>query len=378
MAKIRDIEVIPLVFTPPVPYGSARGLARGRGGSLILLHTDDGIEGIGEAWGPPAVTRACLDVIKPFYIGQSVFAQQGAAQRVLAALYHAGTQNQFVALIGGIDIAAHDAIGKMLNLSVADLIGGRLRERIPVYASGGYFTADEDQDRALAAQLESNAARGFTAFKIKIGRAPKEDARRVRLARQIIGGDALLTVDTNGNYTEDGVLDSMRLTAPYDIHWYEEPLAPQDWAGYKSLSTRAPIRLATGEALYSVFDFRRLIDGRLVSVVQPDLTLCGGFAVARLIGMLCAAEHLRISPHVWGTGIGLAAALHFLAALPSYPHNEHVPWPPLLEYDVGHNALQNELFTRPIRYGNGMLDVPAGPGLGITLDRAALKRFTPV
>ena len=378
MAKIRDIEAIPLVFAPPVPYGSARGLACTRGGSLILLHTEEGVEGIGEAWGPPGVTRACLEVIKPFYVGQSVFAQQGAAQRVLAAMYHAGTQNQFVSLMGGIDIAAHDAIGKMLNLSVADLIGGRLREQIPVYASGGYFTADDDQDRALAAQLESNAARGFSAFKIKIGRSPKEDLKRVRLARQIIGGDALLTVDTNGNYTEDGVLDSMRLTAPFDIHWYEEPLAPQDWAGYASLARRAPIRLAAGEAHYSVFDFRRLIDGRLVSVLQPDLTLCGGFAVARFIGMLCAAEHLRISPHVWGSGIGLAAALHFLAALPSYPHNDHVPYPPLLEYDVGNNPLQNELFTEPLHYADGMLDVPTGPGLGITLDRAALKRFTPV
>jgi D-galactarolactone cycloisomerase len=280
--------------------------------------------------------------------------------------------------MGGIDIAAHDAIGKMLNVSVADLIGGRLREQIPVYASGGYFTADDDQDRALAAQLEPNAARGFSAFKIKIGRSPKEDLKRVRVARQIIGGDVLLTVDTNGNYTEDGVLDSMRLTAPFDIHWYEEPLAPQDWAGYASLARRAPIRLAAGEAHYSVFDFRRLIDGRLVSVLQPDLTLCGGFAVARFIGMLCGAEHLRISPHVWGSGIGLAAALHFLAALPSYPHNDHVPYPPLLEYDVGNNPLQNELFTEPLHYADGMLDVPTGPGLGITLDRAALKRFTPV
>ena len=169
----------------------------------------------------------------------------------------------------------------------------------------------------------------------------------------------------------------MRLTAPHDIHWYEEPLAPQDWAGYASLSRRAPIRLATGEALYSVFDFRRLIDGRLVSVVQPDLTLCGGFAVARFIGLLCAAEHLRISPHVWGTGIGLAAALHFLAALPSYPHNEHVPLPPLLEYDVGNNALQNELFTRPLRYTDGMLHVPSGPGLGVAVDWEAVRRFRP-
>lgn len=378
MSKIRDIEAVPLVFTPPVPYGSARGLARARSASLILLRTEDGIEGIGEAWGPPGVTAACLDVIRPFYLGQSVFAQNGAAQRVLAAMYHAGTQNQYIALMGGIDIAAHDAMGKMLNLPVADLIGGRLRDRIPVYASGGYFTADDDQDRALAAQLEANADKGFGAFKIKIGRSPKEDVRRVRLARQILGGDPLLTVDTNGNYTEDGVLDSMRLTAPFDIHWYEEPLAPQDWAGYKSLSARAPVRLAAGEAHYSVFDFRRLIDNRLVSVLQPDLTLCGGFAVARLIGMLCAAEHLRLSPHVWGSGVGLAAALHFLAALPSYPHNEHVPWPPLLEYDVGDNALIKGIFTEPLHDADGVLTVPAGPGLGVTLDRGAVARFRPV
>ena len=380
MAKIRDIEAIPLVFAPPVPYGSARGLARTRGGSLILLHTDDGIEGIGEAWGPPGVTRACLEVIKPFYVGQSVFAQQGAAQRVLAAMYHAGTQNQFVSLMGGIDIAAHDAIGKMLNLSVVDLIGGRLRvnkSRFMLRAVISRRTMTKDHAR-WPRSSNPTPAEAFPPSRSRSAGHRKEDLRRVRLARQIIGGDVLLTVDTNGNYTEDGVLDSMRLTAPFDIHWYEEPLAPQDWSGYASLARRAPIRLAAGEAHYSVFDFRRLIDGRLVSVLQPDLTLCGGFAVARFIGMLCAAEHLRISPHVWGTGIGLAVALHFLAALSSYPHNEHVPYKPLLEYDVGNNPLQNELFTQPLHYADGMLDVPTGPGLGITLDRSALKRFMPV
>ena len=326
-------------------------------------------------WGPPSVARAYLELIKPFYLGRSMFAQRAAAQEVLARLYHAGTQNQMTALLGGIDIAAHDAMGKLLNLSVAELIGGRLRERIPVYASGGYFTAADDQNAALARQLEAAAPRGFTAFKIKIGRNPVEDAARCRLARRIIGDAPLLTVDTNGNYTEDGVLESMRRTADCDIHWYEEPLAPQDWSGYRSLATRALVRLATGEALYTVFDFRRLIDGRLVSVVQPDLTLCGGFDVARTIGVLCAAEHLRISPHVWGAGVGLVAALHFLAALPSYPHADHVPFPPLLEYDVGNNPLQGAIFTEPVRYADGHLDVPRGPGLGVTLDIAAVQRF---
>lgn len=378
MSRIRDIRVLPLEF--PLPrgggYGSSRGLTNRRGAGLVILDTEDGVEGIGEVWGPAAVSRAYLELVKPLYVGCSVFAQRGVAQSVLARMYHFGIQNQLTALLGGIDIAAHDAMGKLLNLSVADLIGGRQRERVPVYASGGYFTEADDQDAALAKQLEANAARGFTAFKIKIGRHPAEDAERVRLARRIIGDAPLLTVDTNGNYTEDGVLESMRRTAPCDVHWYEEPLAPQDWAGYASLRARTAVPIATGEALYTLFDFRRLIDGRLAAVVQPDLTLCGGFDVARTIGVLCAAEHLRLSPHVWGAGIGLAAAVQFVASLPSYPHGAHVPYPPLVEYDVGHNALQNDIFVEPLRYADGHLTVPTGPGLGVTLDQAALRRFT--
>jgi D-galactarolactone cycloisomerase len=379
MSRIRDIRLIPLEYRLGVGegYGSARGITNSRGGGLVILETEDGVHGIGEAWGPAAVSRAYLEMVKPLYVGRSVFAQRGAAQTVLAQMYHFGTQNQLTALLGGIDIAAHDAMGKLLDLSVADLIGGRQRERVPVYASGGYFTETGDQSTALARQLEPIATRGFAAFKIKIGRNPSDDAARVQLARRIIGEAPLLTVDTNGNYTEDGVLESMRRTAPFNIHWYEEPLAPQDWAGYASLKSRAPVPLATGEALYGVFDFRRLIDARLASVVQPDLTLCGGFDVARTIGVLCAAEHLRISPHVWGTGIGLAAAVHFVASLPNYPHGAHVPYPPLVEYDVGRNGLQNGIFVEPIHYADGHLNVPKGPGLGVTLDEAGVRQFIP-
>lgn len=178
--------------------------------------------------GPGVVLQAWIDVLRPHYVGRSVFAQRAAAQEVLVRVYHAGTQNQMVAWLGGIDLAAHDVIGKLPGLSVADLIGGRLRERIPVYASGGYFTTATDQNAALTRQLEPNAARGLGAFKIRIGRNPREDAARCKLARRIIGDAPLLRVDTNGNDTEDGVLESMRLTADSDIQWYEEPLAPQD------------------------------------------------------------------------------------------------------------------------------------------------------
>ena len=280
-----------------------------------------------------------------------------------------------MSLLGGIDIAAHDAMGKRLGVSVADLIGGRQRERVPVYASGGYFTRAADQDAALAAQLEPLHGSAFAAFKIKIGRSPDEDLQRVRMARRLLGEGKLLCVDANGNYTADAALESMRRIAPFGVHWYEEPLPPQDWGGYADLARRAPIPVATGEALYTVFDFHRLATGRLAAVLQPDLALSGGFETARAVAVLAAAAHLRLSPHCWGTGVGLAAAVHWVASLASYPHSDNVPFPTLVEYDIGRNALRDDLLAEPLRLRDGMLDVPTGPGLGIALAPDALARF---
>lgn len=378
MSRIRDIRIVGLEYAMPEEkaYGMARGLTSRRGGGIVHLETEDGVVGIGEAWGPARVAAAYLEIVKPYFVGTSVFAQRSVQQMVYAKHYHFGTQNMLVALFSGIDIAAHDAMGKLLKVPVCDLIGGRQRSHVPVYASGGYFTRDADQQAALARQLEPHAGKGFPAFKIKIGRNPADDEARVRLARRVIGEDAVLTVDSNGNYTADQVVESIRRIAGYGIGWYEEPLAPQDWKGYAELRQRSPIPIATGEALYETFDFRRLVDGRLADVVQPDLALCGGLSVARFVGELCAAEHLRLSPHVWGTAVGLAAAVHWVASLPSYPHGAHVPFPTLVEYDIGENKLRDGLFSTPMLAKAGMIAVPEGPGLGVELDPGVVARYT--
>jgi D-galactarolactone cycloisomerase len=134
--------------------------------------------------------------------------------------------------------------------------------------------------------------------------------------------------------------------------------------------------VATGEALYEAFDFKRLIDARMVDVVQPDLALCGGLSVARFIGELCAAEHLRVSPHVWGTAIGLAAAVHWVASLPDYPHTDNVPDPTLVEYDIGENLLRDGLLASPLAARDGVIAVPTTPGLGVELDPDVVERCT--
>lgn len=378
MSRIRNIRILGLehVIGEDNAYGMARGMTSRRGGGVVYLETDDGAVGIGEAWGPTGVAAAYLALVKPYFVGTSVFAQRGVQRRILAQHYHLGTQNQMIALFSGIDIAAHDAMGKLLNRPVYDLIGGRQREAVAVYGSGGYFTREADQEAALARQLSAVADRGFGAYKIKIGRHPAEDAARVRIAREILGPQAVLMVDSNGNYTVDQALRSMQAVAPYGIGWYEEPLAPQDWKGYAELKARASVPVASGEALYEVFDFKRLIDARLADVVQPDLSLCGGLSVARVVGEWCAAEHLRISPHVWGTAIGLAAAVHWVASLTDYPHTDHPPDATWVEYDVGENLLRDGLLTSPLTPHLGMLTVPALPGLGVELDPGIVERCT--
>lgn len=373
MAKIATLRFEALSAPIKKPYGMAKGLATARHCTLVVLTTDDGIQGIGEAWGPPASNLANLPLLQHYVEGRDIADTELVCQLIIARHYHFGTQNPLMACLSGIDMAAKDALGKQAGLPLCRLIGGRGVEQVPIYASGGYITQTPEPD--LAPQLEAIRAAGHRAAKFKIGLSPQSDEARTRLARQILGDDVELFVDINANYTLDIAKASINRLARYNIGWVEEPLAPQDFDGYRLLQRASPIPIATGEALYTAFDFKRLIDHRGADIVQPDLSLAGGFWQGRRIADLAELAHLRLSPHVWGSGIGLAAAAHFIASRSAYPHADHVPRPSLIEYDVGDNPLREHLLRIPLLAKNGMIDVPSGPGLGIEIDWQAVKRF---
>jgi len=376
MSTIKDIRAIVLehVLGADKAYGMARGMTPVRNATLIEVETDDGVIGIGEAWGPGGMVRASLDVVKPYFLGRDLYDREQIPPYIYAQRYHLGIQNTVTSCLSGINIAIYDAMGKLLGLPVYKLLGGLNEDRIPAYASDGYFSADPTMQ--LKDQMLGFRDDGFPGVKIKIGRGPADDVERVRLARDVLGPDILLLVDANGNYTVDLALESMRRIAEYDIHFYEEPLAPTDVDGYAALRKRAPMTIATGEALYTAHDFKRLIDCGGADKLQPDLTLCGGFDAGRQIATLVQFAHLRLSPHVWGGAVGLAAALHFIAAQPPWPHTDNVPFPCLLEYDRGPNALRDDLLTEPIPCIDGHLTVPEGPGLGIELNPDIVERYS--
>lgn len=375
MTRIRDIRLIPLAFVmdEAKAYGMARGKTARREATLVEVETEDGVVGIGEAWGPPKVTAAYLDLIKEAFIGRTLYERELVWSDIISRRYHLGLQNQMTACYSGINIACYDALGRTLGVSVADLLGGRGKEKIHAYASDGYIT--NNPDGKLPTQLEQVADGGFHATKIKIGLGPNLDFARCALTREVLGDDMLILVDANGNYTVDIAIESMQRIRDIGIYLYEEPLPPQDVLGYQALVAKSLIPIATGEALYTVHDFARLMQPRAADVIQPDLTLCGGFDQAKAVATLCQVHNLRYSPHCWGGAVGLAAALHFLSALPDYPHTDFLPHQRLLEYDVGENPLRDELLTTPLTPIDGEVAVPEGPGLGIKLNPETVERY---
>jgi D-galactarolactone cycloisomerase len=376
MPKIRSIELksFEYLMPPNKAYGMARGLNFRRICSIIELATDDGIVGYGEAGGPPHLMRGYLELVRPFFLGRSIYDFEIISAHIYNKLYHFGVQSQLTALLSGISIASHDAAGRSLGVAVHDLLGGKATDRFRCYATTGYFTPDPEN--TFQAQLEHVASAKFPAAKIKIGEGPASDLARVRQAREILGDDVLLMVDVNGNYTVDIALKSLRDIEPYGIHWCEEPLPPTDTRGYAELRQRSPISLAAGEAFYTVHDFKRLVDAGGLDILMPSLISCGGFGQGKAIALLAQMNNLRLSPSVWANGLAIAAALHFAASLPISPHTDNVPFPMLIEYDTGANPFRDGMLAEPLAMKDGEIAVPAGPGLGVTVDTRAIEQFT--
>lgn len=371
-ARIRSVEAIPLRYSLGTnTYGSARGLVAARQTTLVKVETEDGVVGWGEAFGPTAAIVALIDEISAPLPGTALEAPAPFAAHQLQQHYHRGG-GLHAAAVSGVEVALWDVVGRTLGVSLATLLGGRARESLTPYASCGY--ARSDRDLGLFAEELAQASEGLPAAKIKCGFGADEDRQRAHTARSILGPEKSLMVDFNGNYTADQARRSIAAMAETQLAWVEEPLTPDDVEGLSVLRP-SDIPLATGEALYTRHPFRTLVTERLVDIVQPDITKVGGLSEAKAVSELARAWGVRFSPHVWGGGIALAAAVQLLASVPVYPHTSVVPEPLWLEFDRGDNALREQLLTEPFRPVDGLISVPDGPGLGVDVDEEAVKHL---
>ena len=367
------------VVSAPVerPFTSSRGwLYKTRGSCIVEIETADGIVGWGECYGPSAVAKAYLETqFAPRIIGRDAFDVEVIWEDLYNRIKDYGGRGMATSALSGIDIALWDIIGKSCGKPIHKLIGGAYRTEVTAYATGLYFI---DMDRLIEEAVEEAnefVGNGFVAIKMKIGLgSPKLDIERVAAVRKAIGDDVRLMVDANHCFTVPQAIRIGRELEKLNVEWFEEPISPEDIDGYVEVTRSLDMAVAGGENEFTRWGFRDLVVRKAMDIIQPDVCAAGGISECRKIATLASAHGVECIPHAWGSAIGLAATLHFLAALPDQPPSFR-PMPPLLELEQCENPFRDLLSVEPILQKGGKVQVPTGAGLGIEINRSVLDRY---
>ncbi|MDP1868851.1 MAG: mandelate racemase/muconate lactonizing enzyme family protein [Bradyrhizobium sp.] len=357
------------------PFAYSRAWYDTRTAMVVEIETDDGMVGWGECYGPARITAAVVQAIAPWLIGEDPLRTEFLWQIIYARLRDHGQKGAVIEGLSGIDIALWDIKGKHFGVPVHRLLGGPLRSEVQAYATGLYRRKSGDPLKYLAEEAVGYVAEGFKAVKLKVGFGVAEDAAVTRAVREAIGPDVALMVDANHAYDAVAAIRLGRMIEPYDIGWFEEPVPPEDVAGYREVKAALSIPIAGGECEFTRFGFRDLLASRAIDIVQPDTCAAGGLSECKKIADIAEAFGVRYNPHVWGTGIAIAASLQLLAVLPSQTPHSLAPLEPMLEFDRTEHPIRQSLLLQPIEHVKGIVQVPGGPGLGIDVDRDMLARF---
>ena len=372
---IRNIRTHVLAAPLSQPFAYARAWYDTRTAMLVEIETDSGLVGWGECYGPARVNSAVVKEIAPWLIGEDPLRTDHLWQSVYARLRDHGQKGVVIQGLSGIDIALWDIKGKHFGVPAHRLLGGPLRSEVRAYATGLYRRKSGDPGKYLAEEAASYVAEGFGAVKLKVGFGIEEDAVMARAVRAAIGRDVALMVDANHAYDAVAAIRLGRMIEELDIGWFEEPVLPEDIAGYRAVKAAITIPVAGGECEFTRFGFRDLLASRAIDIVQPDTCAAGGLSECKKIADMAEAFSVRYNPHVWGTGIAIAASLQLLAVLPSHTPTSLAPVEPMLEFDRTEHPIRQSILVTPIEHIGGVVRVPEGPGLGIEVDRKALARF---
>ena len=352
-------------FSPSPPLGNASTFIRRRDFLLLELVAEDGTRGWGEVFSSPFAAAAFIKAkLAPLVLGQPA--------RDMARLYGAMTatlayDRRGAAMMGvsAIDMALHDLAAREQGISVAQMLGGASRQRMMAYASGPFIAEGPEPYGAYPAQVDALLRRNFRAIKPRAGVSPRQDGAMTRALRHQVGEEVALMVDINQGYSAGAALASLRAMEEADLLWVEEPLQSEDIGGYQALASAARCAIAGGEALGSLAAYRDMLQARAFGVLQPDLTVCGGFTGLRRVAALADAFDVPVMPHVFGTAVNFHAALQMAALLTARRGGGALPYP-FIEYDVTPNPLLT-LCGTPELAADGTMGLPGGPGIGLEL-----------
>jgi len=339
--------------------------------TLLTVHTDTGMVGLGSVFTNDELVRAALRILEPLYRNESAMEPERVSEKLHQHMFWMGRGGSITHAISGIDIALWDLLGKATGQSVSRLLGGRNAERVQPYAS-----LLMDEPHAMREHLLRVKEQGFRAFKIGWGPFGRKDAAMdeaiVAAARGAIGADCKLMVDAGGSDAQwhrgyKWALNTAKMLANYDVTWFEEALSPDALEDYVLLREHSPVPISGGEVLTRRQSFLPWLSARAFDIVQPDVTKVGGISEERRIAWMAQDYGVQFVPHGWNTAVGLAADLHLASAVPNTQFVEYLTGSPFIdEITLGGWKLDAE----------GMLNVPTGPGLGLELDPDQVEKYT--
>ncbi len=373
--KIASVATHVLEAPISQPFGWSFQRTAVRATCLVEITTDDGIVGWGECFGPARLNAAVVKAFEKHLVGADATGIEPIWQTLYNQFRDQGQKGLAVTALSGVDIALWDIAGKALGAPVHRLMGGAQRRRVQAYATGTYRRDEGDPLDYVVEEVRGYVAEGFSGVKLKIGRDVEEDVALIRAVRSAIGPKTMLALDANHGYDALDAIALGRRVADQDIAWFEEPVIPEDRASYIEVRRGQPIPVAGGECEFTRWGFLDILASRAMDIVQPDTCAAGGLSECRKIADMAAAFGVRYIPHVWGTGIGLSAALQLLAVLPHTPPRYNAR-EPLLEFDRSEHPFRQAVLTAPLEHVDGWVQIPDGPGLGIEVDREAVRRFT--
>jgi D-galactarolactone cycloisomerase len=340
--------------------------------ALIAVHTDEGIVGFGSVFTDARLVSAALKVLEPLYRGENPLEPMRVSEKLHQNTFWMGMGGTLTHAISGIDIALWDILGKATGQPVGRLLGGVYRTRVRPYAS-----ILMEMPNVMGERAASFRQSGFRALKIGWGPFGRRDDHRldeaiVRAARMGVGDDCLLMVDAGASdaHWPNGLKWAMRTAAmlkSYDVHWFEEALRPEAIDDFVVLRRASEVPIATGECLTRRQTFLPWFVRGALDIVQPDVTKVGGLSEQIKIAWMAQEFGVRYVGHGWNTALGFAADLQLAAALPGATLVEYIGGSPYLD--------EIKLGGWPLD-GEGFVQIPNQPGLGVELDRDGLERYT--
>lgn len=342
--------------------------------TIVELETDEGLTGLGEV-RMVNHTEALLGYLRaalPRHIlGSDPFDVESLVHRMTRHDYGRPAEIEMSAL-ACVEIACWDIMGKALGMPVYRLLGGAVRDRVKAYANGWYQVDRTPEDFHAAARRVIE--RGYRALKVDPFGAgmfeldPEETARSLALVeavRDAVGPDVELLVEMHGRFSPATAIRIAGLLRPYAPSWIEEPVPPENLRALAKVAAHTDIPIATGERLFTRYDYRELFELQAVDVIQTDITQSGGLWEAKKLAGAAETHYLLMAPHNVGGPVSTAANLHFAATTVNFKIQEH--------FNDFADPFVKECAPGVPEVDDGYFPLPDGPGLGVTLDHDALS-----